>query len=133
MRPYGIVAFVGFLMSIAVHALTFTSVATMRVFPAFLLVGVGILIVFPATVFDMQRRFGRTRFTGEESEILLAPIPRNVRMASGCVLIYVVLNFFLCLQFLHDSPQYTFRLVTGHFLIFYLVPAVYFRYIAAKR
>lgn len=74
--------------------------------------------------------------TNEEIREISASVPSPIRRLVMVVMAYVLLNFLLII-FSRPNRQgwdahITIRLFTGHPLIFFLLPAVYFRYIAQR-
>ncbi|MGH7386367.1 MAG: hypothetical protein ACREKG_14410, partial [Candidatus Rokuibacteriota bacterium] len=62
---------------------------------------------------------------------LLALIPEGPRRAGVAVIAYVVLNLALSL-FLGDEGVGSVRLLSGHLLLFYLIPLMYFRFVEPR-
>jgi hypothetical protein len=133
-RLIGIFALVGFVLDLTLHILTFTSLDVSPLNILIPLFTVGMFIPFGIMVNDLGRRFGRTRFTNDEMREISAPVPAPIRTAVMVVMAYVVLNFWAIIFSRPNRQAWdahtTIRLFTGHPLIFFLLPAVYFRYIA---
>lgn len=127
-------AAIGFTVDLVFHLLTFLPLDFSRIVGLSFLPFVGMFIPFGAMTADMRRRFGRTHFTNEEMRQVTAPVPASVRTIAMIVMAYVVLNFFLIIISRPNRQAWdartTIRFFTGHPLIFYFLPAVYFRYIA---
>lgn len=62
---------------------------------------------------------------------LLALIPEGPRRAGVAVIAYVMLNLALSL-FLGDEGLGSVRLLSGHLLLFYLIPLMYFRFVEPR-
>jgi hypothetical protein len=59
---------------------------------------------------------------------LAALVPEGPRRAALAVVIYVLMNLALCLLFL-DEGAGSVRLLSGHLLLFYVIPLLYFRFV----
>jgi hypothetical protein len=160
-RTLAPIAFIGFALTLALHLLTFLPLDFTHAIALFFLPFVGMFPVFAAMVFDLRVRFGRTHFAPAEFGGIAAEVPWPMRVLAVAVVAYIALNFITCLrltqggqaerqgaayvlvshgtviatlthaQYIRQSA-YTARLFTGHPLIFFLLPGLYFRYIAPR-
>ena len=62
---------------------------------------------------------------------LLGHIPEGPRRAAVAVIVYVLMNLALCLL-LGDESVASVRLLSGHLLLFYLIPFMYFRFVEPR-
>jgi hypothetical protein len=62
---------------------------------------------------------------------LAALVPQGPRRAALAVVIYSLMNFALSLLFLDESAG-SVRLLSGHLLLFYLIPLLYFRFVEPR-
>jgi len=139
LRPLAAVALTGFALSLAVHALTYAGVVVPERVPGVWLLHLGIFVVFGPLIFSMQRWQGGRRFEWRE----LAPyFPRWVRIAVPALMAYAMVNFFLARHHLPErdrstpyrslTPEeqlYRARGFSGHWLVFYGIPALFFLYV----
>ena len=63
---------------------------------------------------------------------LLALIPEGPRRAALAVIGYVLMNLVLSLLLLGDEGIGSVRLLSGHLLLFYLIPLMYFRFVEPR-
>jgi hypothetical protein len=63
--------------------------------------------------------------------VLLARIPPGPKHAAVAVIAYVLMNLALCLL-LGDEGAASVRLLSGHLLLFYLIPFMYFRFVEPR-
>jgi len=66
-----------------------------------------------------------------EWRVLLAQIPPGPKHAAVAVIAYVLMNLALCLL-LGDEGAASVRLLSGHLLLFYLIPFMYFRFVEPR-
>lgn len=150
-RLIGIVALVGLTCALAVHALTFISVRIDPDMPQVWLLHLGIFVVFLPLVVALRRTYGQSLSTAQLYSIL----PRWANTLVVLTFAYVFLNFALFLFRMEGgSPEmrdglyvlqshgnvirelsysdfklyhaYVLRGFSGHWLVFYLVPSLYF-------
>ena len=74
---------------------------------------------------------GRGTVRMVEWRVLLAQIPRGPKHAAVAVIAYVLMNLGLCLL-LGDEGAASVRLLSGHLLLFYLIPFMYFRFVEPR-
>ncbi len=147
----GLVAAFGFLAALIVHALTFTHIDLMALFPYVWSLHIGIFVVFFPFIWSARKSLG----AGATTKNLLAGFPRWASVAVIAVFVYAILNFavFFYLseggvpdikngEFIlhshgrlirhlsedeyHVKKAYELRGFSGHWLLFYLLPALYF-------
>lgn len=140
MRPdwgniFRIVATAGFAASAALHLSTFTP------FPP--AVGAAVaLALFAVALALLAAMLVRLRDAGApvrgqgpvrvvEWRRLLGLIPEGPRRAALAVLVYVLMNLGLCLLLGGDGVG-SVRLLSGHLLLFYLIPLMYFRFVEPR-
>ncbi len=150
-RLLGIVALIGFCFALAVHLLTFSQFDIESQIPKFWLLHVGIFAVFLPFVVSIRHNFGTTPIHRELLSIL--PVWANSLLA--LTFAYAVVNFALFfLRSEGGSPgirdgayvlqshgqlirelslaefkvqqAYVVRGFSGHWLVFYLTPCLYF-------
>jgi hypothetical protein len=129
---FRIVATAGFVASAALHLSTFTefppaaAAAIALVLFAGALALLGVMLVRLREADAPLRGQGRVRVV--EWRRLVALVPEGPRRAALAVVIYVLMNFVLCLL-LGDEGVGSVRLLSGHLLLFYLIPLMYFRFV----
>lgn len=152
----------GFLLTLAIHLLTYTPLDLGGfTLGAIAIPFVGMFPLFAAMVFDLRARFGTSYFSSAQVRSLSSSVPRWGTLLFVSVFIYVGINFIVCgaltrggqpmqqngvdvlvshgaviatltpAEYVQQQSYYI-RLFTGHPLIFYLAPALYFRFIAAR-
>ena len=125
----------GFMASAALHLSTFTpfppaSAAASAL--ALLVVAFGLLA---AMVVRLREAGAPVRGQGAvrmvEWRTLLGLIPEGPKRAGVAVIAYVLMNLMLCLL-LGDEGAGSVRLLSGHLLLFYLIPLMYFRFVEPR-
>lgn len=148
--PLGLLAAAGFFAALVVHCLTFVPIDVEAAWPGVWLLHFGIFVVFVPFVFASRRAVGRLGHTD-----LRAMLPGWAGALLACVFGYAILNFGLMIvhtgggspseshgtfvlenhgRFVrqlseaeyHLQKAYVVRGFSGHWLVFYLVPALYF-------
>ncbi|HEX6537332.1 MAG TPA: hypothetical protein VF041_22310 [Gemmatimonadaceae bacterium] len=142
LRPLAALALTGFLLSLAAHAASYHGVAVQERVPAVWGLHVGIFVVFVPFVFALRRwqRKGQLRWRQ-----LLPYFPVWVRVAAPALMAYTMANFFAASSHLPSGGElstnsasaaeeqvYTLRAFSGHWLIFYALPALFFMYVPAE-
>ena len=138
MRTLGrLLAAAGFLVSAALHLLTFTPWGGMIGERAVWALGALALLLALAMVVRLRRvprigqgRLGRLALL--DWRALVRSVPPGLRFLIVGAALYAWMNFGLCL--LLDVPPaeqavITMRMATGHLLFFFLVPLVFFRFV----
>jgi hypothetical protein len=147
----GILSAMGFTLALVVHALTFAHIDVSEKYPLVWVLHVGLFVVFVPLVFSARKVSGsnpeyrdfRSLFSGWGNALITV------------VFIYAIVNFVVFMflsqggvpairdgQFIlhshgklvrilteqeyHDQRAYVLRGFSGHWLVFYLVPALYF-------
>ena len=150
-RTFGILAATGFLAALIVHALTFTQIDLTGLFPYVWSLHIGIFVVFFPFIWSARKSLG----AGAATKNLLSSLPRWASVALIVVFVYAIVNFavFFYLsegggpdirngQFIlhshgrlirqlsedeyHLKKAYELRGYSGHWLLFYVLPAFYF-------
>lgn len=139
----GGLALLGFVLSAIVHVLSYVGVAVPDRFPAAWALHVGIFPLFFPLVLQLRRWTGTqwNWWAGSGMRQLLRFFPAWAYALVIILWIYVPINFFYAAGFLdvvrgngHTgalSPVMTARAFSGHWLVFYLLPALYFGFVPA--
>lgn len=132
---FRLLATAGFAASAALHLSTFTP------FPPAFAAAVGLalfvlaVVLLAAMIVRMREAGAPARGQGTvrvvEWRRLLAMVPEGPRRAGLAVVMYVLLNLALCLL-VGDEGVGSVRLLTGHLLLFYLIPLMYFRFVEPR-
>lgn len=149
----GYVALAGFIISLFVHTLTYIGIDTATYFPPIWILHLGIFVVFIPFVLatqPIQREHQRHAL-----KIILQAVPLWAKLVLGFVFAYAMINFMLFIglseggspaiengryilqshgTFIRELTEseynwqqaYITRGFSGHWLLFYLAPAVYF-------
>jgi hypothetical protein len=137
---------VGFTLSLIVHLFALAGVAVQQWFAPVWLLHVGIFPLFFVFVFRLRRWRNRPWWRmptvfGVRFKQLVGYVPRWLHFALPALMVYVLVNFVLATGFaqvlalqpmpahVHLSPAQLMRAFSGHWLIFYAVPAVFFLYV----
>ncbi|MGE4070668.1 MAG: hypothetical protein AB7E72_05785 [Lysobacterales bacterium] len=147
----GMVALVGFVCALAVHLGTFLTAGLQPDLSSVWPLHAGLFAVFIPMVFSLRKRFGKS----PDQRQILSVLPRWAIRSIAVVFAYVVVNFAVFVYHTHNgSPgvrgdsfvieehgrvvqeisesqylqlqAYVSRGFSGHWLLFYLVPALYF-------
>ncbi|MDB4906273.1 MAG: hypothetical protein JWO05_1057 [Gemmatimonadetes bacterium] len=140
----------GFLTAAVVHVASYTANGMTPSNPLFWILHVAIFPLFFAFVFRLRAwqkpSSGSTMFRGSQLQWkpLLRYFPPWMPAVVAVLFAYVMLNFFLASGMLsnqaadHDThrttldPASTVRAFSGHWLIFYALPTLFFLYVPAK-
>ena len=122
----------GFPASAALHLATFTPLPpAVAAVIALALFGVA-FVLLGAMIARLRDAGAPVRGQGPvrvvEWRRLLALVPVGPRRAGLAVIVYVMMNLGLCLL-LADEGVGSVRLLSGHLLLFYLIPLMYFRFV----
>ena len=148
--PLGMYGLLGLTLAIAAHASTFTSDPMRPEHPLFWMLHIGIFPLFFAMMLRLRAwsdvipgRIGRARSRLRTNE--LKPYFPPWAFTLGAILFaYAIVNFFLAGSHLPSShhvratpvsleqARYTVRAFSGHWMIFYAVPALFFTYVPAS-
>jgi len=133
-RIFRIAASVGFAASAALHLSTFTPFPLAAAAAVALLLFVAAFVLLAAMIVRLREAGAPTRGRGAlrvvEWRKLLALVPAGPRHAGLAVIAYVVLNLALSLVVGGDVGGV--RLLSGHLLLFYLIPVMYFRFVEPR-
>jgi MFS family permease len=145
---FGVWAALGFALSAVVHALSYLSVAAQSSWPWVWALHVGIFPPFIAMVMRLRRWRDRTGPWRARSRLgELSPyFPRWVPVLAIALVIYVVFNFANATSHLpqrhqapptdaasaHENEVYTIRAFSGHWLLFYAAPALFFLFVPSS-
>lgn len=140
----GVLGLLGFAASLAVHVLSYAGIAAAEHVPAVWALHVGIFPLFFALVLRMRHWSGTSRqwdwWKQPPMRELLRYFPAWVKTLVPVLFFYVFVNFFLATagamaveaggrQTL--APVDSARAFSGHWLIFYLLPALFFSFVPA--
>jgi len=132
---FRIVATAGFAASAALHLSTFTPLPPAVAAAIALLLFAIALLLLAAMIVRLREANVPARGEGTlrvvEWRRLLALVPEGARTAGLAVVAYVVMNLGLCLL-VGDEGVGSVRLLTGHLLLFYLIPLMYFRFVEPR-
>ncbi|HEU4560979.1 MAG TPA: hypothetical protein VFS20_24215 [Longimicrobium sp.] len=133
---YGVL---GFALSLAVHVLSYAGIAAQEYVPAVWALHAAVFPLFFAFVFGWNRFQGHREAGWDE---LLRYVPRWVRIAFPVLFVYVLINFFYVTWQLPSAGElrtttlliqreemYDARGFSGHWLLFYALPALFFLYV----
>jgi hypothetical protein len=125
----------GFATSAALHLATFTRLPPAVGAAIAMALFLGALALLAAMIVRLRAAGAPVRGQGTVRLVdwrrLAAYVPEGPRRATLAVVIYVLLNLVLCLVFL-DEGAGSVRLLSGHLLLFYLIPLLYFRFIEPR-
>ncbi|HEY7436851.1 MAG TPA: hypothetical protein VIE41_17045 [Methylomirabilota bacterium] len=129
-------ATLGFAASAALHLATFTPFPSAYAAAVALLLFAGAFVLLAALIVRLREADAPARGQGAirivEWRRLLALIPEGPRRAGGAVIGYVLMNLVLSLVLLGDKGVGSVRLLSGHLLLFYLIPLMYFRFVEPR-
>jgi len=128
-------ATVGFLASAVLHLATFTPFPPAYAAAVALLLFAGAFALLAALIVRLREAGAPARGQGAirmvEWRGLVALIPVGARRVGVAVVGYVVMNMALSLL-LTDDGVGSVRLLSGHLLLFYLIPLMYFRFVEPR-
>jgi membrane protease YdiL (CAAX protease family) len=142
-RPVALFGVAGFLLSLAVHALTFVGVAAQEYSGAVWALHIGVFPLFFPFVWQMRRWQEGRRLHWRQ---LLRYLPRWALVAAPALFVYTGVNFMLAMSHLpersessvaaghvetHEERLYTVRAFSGHWLVFYALPTLFFLFVPA--
>ncbi|HWP77588.1 MAG TPA: hypothetical protein VNU03_23895, partial [Methylomirabilota bacterium] len=134
-KIFRVTATVGFVSSAALHLLTFTPFPPAYAAAVALVLLAGAFLLLAAMIVRLRESGAPARGRGTvrmvEWRVLLAQIPRGPKHAAVAVIAYVLMNLGLCLL-LGDQGAASVRLLSGHLLLFYLIPFMYFRFVEPR-
>lgn len=134
-KIFRVTATVGFVSSAALHLATFTPFPPAYAAAVALVLLAGAFLLLAAMIVRLRESGAPARGRGTvrmvEWRVLLAQIPRGPKHAAVAVIAYVLMNLGLCLL-LGDEGAASVRLLSGHLLLFYLIPFMYFRFVEPR-
>jgi hypothetical protein len=123
----------GFAASGALHLATFTPLPPEYAAAVALALFAGAFVLLAALIVRLRESGAPARGAGAVKVVewrrLLALIPDGPRHAALAVVAYVLLNLVLSLFLLGDEGLSSVRLLSGHLLLFYVIPLMYFRFV----
>lgn len=134
-KIFRVAATVGFLASAVLHLATFTPFPPAYAAAVALLLFAGAFALLAALIVRLREAGAPARGQGAirmvEWRGLVALIPVGARRVGVAVVGYVVMNMALSLL-LTDDGVGSVRLLSGHLLLFYLIPLMYFRFVEPR-
>jgi hypothetical protein len=134
-RIFRLAATVGFAASGVLHLSTFTPLPPEYAAAVALALFVGAFLLLGAMIVRLREAGASARGEGTVRVVdwraLVGLVPEGPRSAAVAVLAYVLLNLGLSL-FLADDGAGSVRLLSGHLLLFYLIPLMYFRFVEPR-
>ena len=122
-------------MSAALHLATFTPFPPAYAAAVALLLFAGAFALLATLIVRLREAGAPARGQGAirvvEWRRLVALIPAGARRIGGAVVGYVLMNMTLSLL-LTDDGVGSVRLLSGHLLLFYLIPLMYFRFVEPR-
>jgi hypothetical protein len=135
-RIFRIAATAGFGASAVLHLVTFTPLPPARAAAIALGLFAGAFALLAALIVRLREAGAPARGQGAirmvEWRRLVAVIPPGPRRAAMAVIAYVLMNLVLSLLLLGDEGVGSVRLLSGHLLLFYLIPLMYFRFVEPR-
>ena len=132
---FRVTATAGFVASASLHLATFTPFPPAHAAAVALVLFAGAFVLLAALIVRLRETATPARGQGTirmvEWRSLVALIPPGARRAGVAVLVYVLMNLALSL-FLIDDSVGSVRLLSGHLLLFYLIPLMYFRFVEPR-
>ncbi len=134
-KIFRVTATLGFVSSAVLHLATFTPFPPAYAAAIALVLLAGAFVLLAAMIVRLRESGAPARGRGTvrmvEWRVLLAQIPRGPKHAAVAVIAYVLMNLGLCLL-LGDEGAASVRLLSGHLLLFYLIPFMYFRFVEPR-
>ena len=125
----------GFVASAVLHLSTFTPFPPAYAAAVALVLLAGAFGLLAALIVRLRESGAPARAQGTlrlvEWRVLLAQIPEGPKRAGVAVIAYVLMNLALCLL-LSDEGTASVRLLSGHLVLFYLIPFMYFRFVETR-
>ena len=140
-RPLAVFGVAGFVLSLAVHGLTYVGVAAQEFSGAVWALHVGVFPLFFPFVWQLRRWQQGRRLLWRQ---LLRFMPRWALVAAPVLFVYAGLNFLLAMSHLPERTEnaiggstmgtreerlYTARAFSGHWLVFYGLPSLFFLFV----
>ena len=134
-KIFRIAATAGFVAGAALHLTTFTRFPPAYAAAIALVLFAGAFALLAALIVRLREAGAPARGQGAirmvEWRGLAALIPAGARRAGVAVVGYVLMNLALSL-FLTDDGVGSVRLLSGHLLLFYVIPLMYFRFVEPR-
>ena len=134
-KIFRITATAGFVASAALHLATFTPFPPAYAAAGALVLFVGAFALLAALIVRLREAGAPARGQGTirmvEWRALVARVPMGARRVGAAVVAYVLMNLALSLS-LTDDGVGSVRLLSGHLLLFYLIPLMYFRFVEPR-
>jgi hypothetical protein len=134
-RIFATIATAGFAASAALHLSTFTPLPPVYAAGIALVLLAGAFVLLVAMIVRLRRSGAPLRGEGPVRMVawrmLLRYIPEGPRRAAMAVIAYVLMNLGLCLM-LGDEGVASVRLLSGHLLLFFLIPFMYFCFVEPR-
>ena len=134
-RIFRIAATAGFAASGVLHLATFTPFPPEYAAALALALFAGAFVLLAAVVVRLREAGAPARGSGPirmvDWRALIALIPEGARRAAVGVIAYALLNLALSLL-VGDDRTGSVRLLSGHLLLFYLIPLMYFRFVEPR-
>ncbi len=135
-RLFLALATAGFVATALLHLATFTALPLSGADVVALGLFTGAFVPLVAMIVRLRRAGAPTRewrrLEVYEWRALAALVPAPLRFAAFGVVLYTLMNFILSLL-LEGERRANLRLLTGHLLLFYLLPLLYFRFVDPRR
>ena len=134
-KIFRVTATAGFIASAALHLATFTPFPPAYAAAVALALFAGAFALLAALIVRLREAGapaqGQGTFRVVEWRRLAALIPIGARRVGVAVIVYVLMNLALSL-FLIDDGVGSVRLLSGHLLLFYLIPLMYFLFVEPR-
>ena len=134
-RIFRIAATGGFAASAALHLATFTSLPPASAAAIALALFAGAFALLAVMIVRLREVGAPARGQGTvrvvEWRRLVGLVPPGARHAGLAVIAYVIMNLGLSL-FVGEEGVGSVRLLSGHLLLFYLIPLMYFRFVEPR-
>jgi hypothetical protein len=134
-KIFRLTATAGFAASAALHLATFTPFPPAYAAAIALLLFAGAFVLLAAMIVRLREAgapaHGRGAVRVVEWRALLRRVPPGPRHAAFAVVGYVAVNLALSLLVGDEGPG-SVRLLSGHLLLFYLIPLMYFRFVEPR-
>ena len=135
-RIFRIAATTGFTASAILHLATFTALPPARAAAIALVLLAGAFALLAALIVRLREAGAPARGEGAirmvEWRALLGLVPEGPRRVAVAVIGYVLMNLVFSLLLVGDEGLGSVRLLSGHLLLFYLIPLMYFRFVEPR-
>lgn len=154
-------AITGFIVSFVIHFSTVAGVNTFATFDfIFFILTFAMFIPSTAMILSARKNFSGLK-KGEFNTLLFSSTPKHISILAKLTLTYAVLNFFYTISYLHDGypaieygvyiienhghhvrditfseylsyKRIELRMASGHWMAFYVFPAIYYKYLKCR-